>query len=69
MADGQFDHLRPDAGILDAIRWPVNSGGQLHLHLADNRSRHGYGLAGRDLHAHRYDRLQHVNRHGQRDGE
>jgi DNA-binding beta-propeller fold protein YncE len=29
----------------------------------------GYGIAERDLHAHRHDRLQHVDRHGQRDGE
>ena len=69
MADGQRDHLRPDAGFLDAVRRSLDSGGLVCLHHANNRSGRGHSIAERDLHAHRYDRLQHVDRHGQRNGE
>ena len=69
MADGQFDHLRPDAGILDAVGRSLDSGGLVRLYHDDNRARCGHGIAERNLHAHRYDRLQHVDRHGKRNGE
>jgi len=34
-----------------------------------HQAERGHGITERDLHAHRYHRLQHVDRHGQRDGE
>ena len=55
MADAQFDHLRPDTGILDAVGRSLDSWGLVRVYLAYNRSRHGHSLAERDLYTHRCD--------------
>ena len=58
---------QPD--VLVGVRQSLNSGRLVRLHHADNKAERGHGIAERDLHAHRYHRLQHVDRHGQRNSQ
>jgi hypothetical protein len=69
MAYGQRDYLRSDVGIFDTVRRSLDSGGLVRLYHADIQTERGHGIAERDLHAYRYDRLQHVDGYGKRDGE
>ena len=69
LADGQPDHLRPDAGQLHVERRQRHDSGELRLDHLQHRAQRRHDLPRRHVHPHRHRQLHHRKRHGERDGE